>query len=244
MTRFAPSLRRRLLAGSLASVSAIAVAGPGPDEVGDPDSFGRAVIYLGVASTPSITLKADCLGSPPPAPARCVTLSPQPALTSFTVSKLDALTIPAKSTNSLLCFAVTPSMAFMFNNQTGVAQPMARFTARPTLVLENEVLNDPSLIDPTTNAPFNGRISLSLGTYNESRNMAVGEREYKQMFLSRHCIDGMSRRVLTETYGLPESIADDFFAHPIHMTFGAAGEAQLVENAGYYYGVRVYGDAP
>jgi hypothetical protein len=214
------------------------------DEVGDADSFGRNVIYLGVASTPAITFKTNCSSAPPPAPGRCVTLNPQPALTSFTEDKLDTIMLPAKATNSLLCFSVTPNISFMLHNQTGVAQPMARFGARPTVILENELLNDPSLIDPTTAAPFNGRISFGLATYFESRNMAVDEREYKSLFVSRHCIEGFNRRVLAETYGLPPAIADDFFSHPITLTFGAAGDAQLVGNAGYYYGVRVYGDRP
>jgi hypothetical protein len=235
---------RGVVLGVTASLLASTAMAQTADEVGDADSFGRNVIYLGVASTPPIALKTNCASAPPPAPARCVTLNPQPALTSFTEDKLDTLVLPAKSTHSLLCFSVTPDINFLLHNQTGVAQPMARFGARPTVILENDLLNNPSLVDPTTGAPFNGRISFGLATYLESRNMAVGEREYRSLFVSRHCIDGFNRRVLAENYGLPPAIADDFFSHPITLTFGAAGEAQLVGNAGYYYGVRVYGDQP
>ena len=216
-----------------------------PNPVGDSDSFGRSVIYLGLAGTPNIVFKTNCAVSPPPAPARCVTMGAQPALTGFAENKLATLTIPAKSTHSLVCFALTPSVNFQFHNQTGVAQPTARFGARPTIVLENELLNDPALIDPTTGAPFNGRISSSIVTFMESRSLAVNERDLKQLFMSRDCIEGLiSRRVLQDVYGLPTAIVDDFFKHDITLTFGAVGEVQLVSNATYYFGIRLYGDAP
>ena len=231
-----------MLGAALFLASALAAAGPSAADVGDADSFGNNVIYLGMATTPSITFKSNCAISPPPAPNRCVTLSPQPALTTFKENKLDTIELPAKVTQSLLCLAVTPSVAFLFNNQTGVAQPMAKFSARPTVVIENAVLNDPALIDPTTGLPFNGRITLPLATYSEFRNMAIGEKEYKQLFLSRHCIEGISRSALIQAYGLPPAIAADFFSQPIKLTFGVDGEAQLVETAGFYLGVRVYGD--
>jgi hypothetical protein len=235
---------RRAAALVLIGAAASAQTDPGvsAEDVGDADSFGRNVIYLGVANTPAIAFKTNCTNSPPPAPARCVTLNAQPALTSFSEDKLETLVLPAKSTNSLLCFSVTPNLNFLLHNQTGLAQPMARFGARPTVVLENELLNDSSLIDPTTGLPFDGRITFGLATYFESRNMAVGEREYKNIFLTRHCIEGINRRVLSEAYGLPAAVVQDFFGHPITLTFGAAGEAQLVGNASYSYGVRVYGD--
>jgi hypothetical protein len=226
-------------------VSSATYAAPDPSEIGDSDSFGRNVIYLGLAGTPPLVFKTNCTVSPPAAPARCVTMAAQPAMTSFVETKLASLTIPANSTNSLLCFALTPSMNFQLRNQTGVPQPTARFWVRPTVVIENPLLNDPTLIDPTTGAPFNGKIAVSLVTYMESRSMAVNESEMKQIFLSRNCIEGLiAKRGLEGTYGLPQSLVDDFFKQDITLTFGAAGDVQLVTNATYYFGIRLYGDAP
>jgi len=216
-----------------------------PDPLGDADSFGRNVVYLGLASTPNIVFTTNCAGAPLPAPARCVNMNAQPALTPFVENKLTTLTIPAKSTHSLLCFAVTPAITFQFHNQTGVAQPTARFSARPTVIIENEVLNDPALIDPTTGLPFNGRISTSLMTFMQSRNMAANDRDMQQLFVSRTCIEGLiSHRALQDVYGLPAQVVDEFFQHPTTLVLGASGDAQLVTNASYYYGLRVYGDSP
>ena len=230
---------------ALSQAQAQAQAAPLASDVGDADSFGRNVIYLGVAGTPTVFFKSNCTVSPPAAPARCVTMAAQPALTNYAENKLASLTIPGKSTHSLLCFAVTPSLNFQFHNLTGVAQPTARFGARPTVSLENSLLNDPSLIDPTTGSPFNGRITASLLTYMESRSMAVNERDLKQFFMSRHCIEGLvSKRSLQDVYGLPATVVDNFFDQPITLTFGVAGETQLVSNGSYFFGIRIYGDAP
>jgi hypothetical protein len=225
-----------------ASLASVAHAAPGPS---DTDSFGRSVIYLGVAGTPPLVFKTNCTVSPPPAPAVCITMNAQPAMTSFAQNKLATLTVPAKSTNSLLCFALTPSVNFQFHNQTGVAQPTARFVVRPTISIQNEVLNDPALINPMTGQPFNGRINLVLVTFAESRSLVANENELKQVFQSRDCIEGLlSKSALKDNYGLSAALADDFFEHATTLTLGALGDVQLVTNATYYFGIRLYGDAP
>jgi hypothetical protein len=48
---------------------------------------------------------------------------------------------------SLICFALTPNVNYQFNNLTGVPQPNARFIARAVITIENEVPDDPTLID-------------------------------------------------------------------------------------------------
>jgi hypothetical protein len=223
----------------------VAHAVPSPADIADPDSFGRNVVYLGVAGTPFIVFQTNCALSPPPLPARCITMNAQPALTSFTENKLATMTIPARSTHSMLCFALTPSIAFTFHNQTGVAQPTANFLVHSTITIENELLNDPALINLQTGLPFNGRINLPVFSYLESRSMAVNERDQKHFMPSRHCMEGLiARRALKDNFGLPTAIVDDFFNHDINLIFGAGGELRLVSAGAYYFGIRLYGDAP
>jgi hypothetical protein len=99
------------------------------------------------------------------------------------------------STKSLICFALTPNVNYEYNNLTGVAQPDARFTARAVITIQNEVLDDPTLIDSNTGLPYGGKLTLPLST-SESRSIAPGEREQKSMFLSRHCIGGLVSKLL------------------------------------------------
>lgn len=234
-----------LIVAVAAQVTAQA-APPTVEEVGDADSFGRDVIYLGNAQTGIVALQDDCTPDPtaPPGPTdRCIVLNAQPSATSWMEDGLATLQLPADSTKSLICFALTPSVNYEFNNLTGAAQPNARFTGRALITIENEVLDDPTLIDPGTGLPYGGKMQLGLSTYSESRSIAAGEREQKSMFLSRHCIGGLvSKRSLVGS-GLSETQAKQFFKKPMKFTFGSSGTVQMVDFANYFYGIRLYGDS-
>lgn len=227
------------------AIASLAHAGPTAEEVGDPDSFGRNVIYIGQAQTSSVSLLDDCTpdpGAPPGPNDRCIVLNAQPAATSFTEHKLAEIQLPPDSTSSLICFALTPGSTYQFYNHTGVAQPNARYSARAIVIIENEVLNDPTLIDPATGLPYGGSMTLTLSTYNESRSIGVNEREQKTLFLSRHCIGGLvSKRSLVSS-GLSEAQATDFFHKKMRLVFGASGTVQIVDFVNYFYGIRLYGD--
>ncbi len=66
---------------------AAAKAAPTDAEVGDANSFGRDVKWLGLLQSGSVSFQSDCTpapGDPPPGPDdRCVTLNAAPAATSF-----------------------------------------------------------------------------------------------------------------------------------------------------------------
>jgi hypothetical protein len=239
-------MKNSVIALGLMIAVAAQAAPPTVEEVGDPDSFGRDVIYLGNAQTSNVALQEDCTPDPmfPPLPNdRCIVLNAQPAATSFNEDGLATLQLPAESTKSLICFALTPNSNFEFFNLTGVSQPNARFNARAVITIENEVLNDPTLIDPATGLPYGGKMTLTLSTYSESRSIGAGEREQKSLFLSRHCIGGLvSKRSLTGS-GLSETQAKQFFKKPMKFTFGASGTVQIVDFANYFYGIRLYGDS-
>jgi hypothetical protein len=162
-------------AGAVAKPNA---SGPSADDVGDADSFGRSVQYMGVTQTANVELTTDCTPDPnnPPGPNdRCIVVAPGAGTTVVDEEELATINLPAKSTHSLICFALTPITFFEFSNTTGVPQPSATFNLRATIRIENEVLDDPALIDPTTGLPFGGAISISLGTYTENRSLAVDE---------------------------------------------------------------------
>ena len=239
-------MKKSIFALGLSIAAAAHAAAPTVEEVGDADSFGRDVVYLGNAQTSNVALQSDCTPDPsnPPLPNdRCVVLNAQPASTSWNEGGLATMQLPAESTKSLICFALTPNVFFEFHNLTGVPQSNALFTARAVITIENEVLDDPTLIDAGTGLPFNGRIVLPLSTYSESRSIAVGEREQKSLFLSRHCIGGLvSKRSLVAS-GLTDMQARQFFKKPMKLTFGSSGTVQIADFANYFYGIRLYGDS-
>jgi hypothetical protein len=238
-------MKQALLALAIVASAVAHGAAPTVEEVGDADSFRNNVIYLGSAQTSGISLLEDCTPDPefpPPADERCITLNAQPAPTAFDESGLDSIELRGGVSKSLLCFALTPFVNFQFNNQTGVPQPNARFTAQAVITIESEVLDDPALIDPNTGLPFGGQMVLPLSTYGESRSIGVGERAQKNMFLSRSCIGGLVSKQSLIGSGLSAAQANQFFSRPITLTFGARGTVQIVDGASYFYGIRLYGD--
>ena len=212
-------------------------------DVGDLDSFGRNVIYLGSTQIGRIFLQPDCTPDPAVPPeegSRCITVPPDGA--GFNESNLATIRLPARATRSMVCFSLTPTVNFAFSNTTGSRQT-ALFSARTVVTVESSVLNDPGLIDPNTGLPYNGRMTIPLSTYSESTTLDPGEREAKQLYLSRNCVGGLiSRSSLQGTHGLSALQASLFFSRPITLSFGAVGSAQSVESASYVYGIRLYGD--
>jgi hypothetical protein len=220
------------------SVLALAVT---PEDVGDADSFGKNVTYIGTAQSLGVTLADDCTGTDPLV-ERCIVQNPAPALTTFIENDLAAINLPAMATKTLMCFTLTPSIFVDWANFTG-AQQMARFSATALISIENPVLADPALLDPATGLPFNGVLEVGLSTWHHSQTMPDGAQEQERSFQTRSCIAGIiSRRVLVDTYGLNDTQAKDFFKKAMTVRFGARGTVALSQFTNYFYGVRLYGD--
>lgn len=234
----------QLRKGTRPSVSpgAILAAGaPTVDEVGDADSFGRYVTYLGLAQTTSVVLRPDCTGADPSV-ERCVVSGAAPASTSFNEADLASIALPARATRSLLCFTLTPFISVDWANP--LASPAtARFSASAVVTIENDLLADPALVDPGTGLPFGGSLTLGLSTYHSAHTLQPGEVDSKNLFMTRACIAGViSKHSLVENFGLTEVQATQFFRRPMTIRFGSRGSVALAESTNYFYGIRLYGD--
>jgi hypothetical protein len=235
------SALRSAVSPPLASDTITSAAAPTVEEVGDADSFGRNVTYLGLAQTLPVVVLPDCTGSDPTF-ERCIVGNPAPSATTFNESDLASISLPAKATKSLVCFTLTPVV--QLNWQNTLATPaLARFSANAVVTFENPVLDDPALIDPGTGLPFGGSITLGLSTFSDTHTLQPGELDSKLLFMSRGCIAGvMNKRSLVENYGLTETLAKEFFKKPMTVRFGSRGTVALTEFASYFYGIRLYGD--
>jgi hypothetical protein len=235
-------LRKSASAPLMLAPSAItAAAAPTVDDVGDADSFGRNVTYLGLAQTQSVVVLDDCTGSDPTF-ERCIVANAAPAPTTFDEDGLATMNLPGKATKTLMCFALTPLIQVQWQN--ALATPAtARFSATALITIDNEVLDDPTLIDPDTGLPFGGVLSLGLNTYSDFHTLQPAETDFKALQMSRSCIAGIiSKRVLVDVYGLSDSQATQFFRKPMTITFGARGTVALSQFTNYFYGIRLYGD--
>jgi hypothetical protein len=238
------AIRLSLAIGSLL-ITTGAWSAPPASDVGDPDSFGRGVKYLGSAGTPQVLLQSDCTPSannPIDPGSRCVLLAAQPSSTAYDESSLASIKLPANASRSLLCFTVTPVTTYGFNNATD-AKRYTRFSVRATYTIQSDVFNDPTLINPNTNTPLAGKISGSMTLLSRSFALPAGDQTNDYQSFSRSCIGGLiSKQMLQDAYGLTAAQAAAVFAKPITLSFGTAGNTQLLSYAVVSYGVRIYGD--
>jgi hypothetical protein len=217
-----------------------AKGGPSDAEVGDADSFGRNVKWLGVADM-NVTLVDDCSGTDPE--SRCQVLAPGAGVTAFEFEDIGHIALPERASNSLFCHWFSPVLDISYANPTA-APVVARLTYNPSLTVENPVLATPGLIDPTTGLPFGGRLRTSMTASERFEvplppGMALSERQRD----SAVCIAGfLTRKSLVELYGLSEAQAREFFRRPTTVRLNLSGSAQYVQFASLYFGFRIVGD--
>jgi hypothetical protein len=218
------------------------------ETVGDPDSFGRAKTYLGLAQTETVILTDPTAPGEEPCSyyltqgyTQCVETNPAPAGTSVNLPDLASIQLPGKATKSTICFTFTPITQWNWSNTTGSPQTATMFL-RPWVRIQSDTLI--GLVDLNGN-PFvdgvllDGPISTSL----QARTLNDGESDFQYSATTRSCIGGLvSERGLSEGYGLTNAQIKDFFKNPITFSFGVYGSVSMVTSASYLVGVRLYGD--
>ena len=227
---------------SLARPGAGAAALPTIEEVGDVDSFARSVTWLGLTQG-YVTLTHGACPTPAEADAPCVALNAAPATTSFSLEDIARVVLPAKASNSLLCHWFSPALTVTYQN-TGGTPVVARLNYNPTLTVENEVLNDPALIDPTTGVAFGGKLRTSMTASERfevplAAGMVLSSRERD----TATCIAGfINKRTLVGTFGLSEAQARQFFRKKTTIRMNISGFTHYVDEANMVLGLRIVGD--
>jgi hypothetical protein len=231
------------IALGLAVAAANAAAPPTSASVGDANSFGRGLIWLGLLDT-EIDLLSDCTGLPAETQNRCVVAAAAPAATSFSYLDLNRITLPAQSTHSLLCQWFTPQVTIQFSNPT--ASPIsASVNWVPSLTVESSVLSNPALIDKSTGQPFNGQLTAWLmgGGYNETFTLAAGDSRSVTNSVSRVCVAGsLDKQNLMQNYGLNAAQAQEVFNHDMTIHLNISGSVTGTSAAYLYFGLRFVGD--
>ncbi|WP_374603106.1 hypothetical protein [Arenimonas sp.] len=203
--------------------------------VGDADSFGREVQWLGLLSA-ALDLQPNCSPSAP----GCVPLAPSPNLTQFDLPDLAVLTLPAGSSHSLVCHLQTPAGGVNFANPT-TARVRYEFEAFAVYRIESRVLR--GLSHPGTGQPYNGVIEIPIAAALAEGYAEPGDYLTQSFGGTRACIGGLvSRQVLMSNFGLSEREATQFFREPIQVRMGIRGQARFADMAYLRIGTRLTGD--
>ena len=232
------TLKLVTLVMSALAVGASSRAGPpSAADVGDVESFGHAALYMG-ASTGSFSLRSPCAVGE----VNCTELNPSPATTSFTAPDNLRIKLPKKATRTIIYPALNFFVNYELENHTGVFQPIGRFSFHATVDLESDVLLDPSVIDPATSLPANGKL-IGLFSYNftDDRAMQIQDRQRQQITLVRVGNAGINKAALV-AQGIPQATVDALFASAITVRMNVTGDAKLCDTAGVTTNMRLFGD--
>ena len=231
-----PQVKRGLTMAKRASPAAMDAVTV--EDVGDVDSFGRNLRWLGVTQLDA-ALTSDCSAWTEPG---CQVITPG-AFTSFNFTDLARIRLPPKATKTLLCHWVSPLVTVSYDNP-GATPVNALLRYSPTLTIENEVLDDPTLINPMTGLPFGGRLDTSM-TSSEFYEvpLAPGTQFTQRSRDSAVCIAGfLSKRALVDNYGLSDAQATAFFQHETTVRMNLSGAVNHVTDASFVFGLRIIGD--
>lgn len=233
-----------ILTAVICSLAAIepAIAAPTPAEVGDADSFGHPALYMGAASG-SVTLSAACTPAPAPAnDSQCFNLEPAPAQTTFDGQDICRLKLPKKATRTIIYPALNFFVNYQLQNTTGAFQPQGVFSFIATLTIESDALVDPSIIDPNTGLPANGKLVNQFAyTYRDDRSMDVNDRQRLRETLVRVGNTGITKGQLIGQ-GLSPAVVDALFNGPMTIRMSISGTAKLVTDASVTGNMRLFGD--
>jgi hypothetical protein len=232
-------IRKTLSVLALAAALPAAAAGaPTAAEVGDADSFGRNVKWLGLLSGYA-RLALDCTADPADT-SPCTTIAAGTGPTTFDFPALDTLSLPARASNSLLCHWQTPVVGWFAHNPHATAQ-LQSMRLTPYYTIHSTVFD--GLSDPNTGVPYGGRIELGLTSIATSQTLQPGESVEDIATGTRACIGGLvTRASLQQQWGLTAAQAEAFFRGPVTITLGVRGSARLVEDANINVGTRFTGD--
>jgi hypothetical protein len=223
---------------------AVAIQGAqvSPADVGDADSFGRNVHFLGVAFTGFTQLQADCTSPFFTGPDdRCFVPNAPPAPSVFEIRDVGRMKLPAKAANSLLCHSITSQPLWQFRNPTANTD-IARFQYLVFVTIENEVLNDPKLIDLNTGEPFGGVLEQGFSMITDFQTVHPGDFARRRNISTRSCQGGLISKAGLIDLGLSPAQADDFFKKPMTLRLHMLLLTQFVDQATALYGLRIYGD--
>jgi hypothetical protein len=143
----------------------------------------------------------------------------------------------------MLCFDITPLIEVDFANATGIPTSFGLFTAAATLTIKSVVLDDPTIVRPSTGLPYNGKFDIATVQFSEQINLGANEAFGKAFQLTRSCGSAsVSKHSLTRAFGLTATQATNFFNNPITVVLNARADVRYVDRLHYNYHVRLYGD--
>jgi hypothetical protein len=238
-----------LVLSSIALVGVLRAAPLTTTDVGDVETFGHNAQYMGAASG-FVTLSADPCPAPTPTPSPvpngdtfCFQMTAAPAQTNFTATDLCRIKLPKKATRNVIYPMLNMFVGYQLQNSTGVDQPSGVFRFTASLDIESDALLDPSIIDPSTGLPANGKLTnVFTYSYRDDRRMNVNDRERIRVDLARTGNTGLTRAQFHDSFGLTDAQVDNLFKGAITVRMNMTGATKLCTDGFVTANMRLFGD--
>ena len=218
-------------------------------EVGEPDSFGKNVKFLGTAATgvvyvyhscdPAILLAEGNITLGPD--DRCLVNTVGGGTASATFNDLGRITIPGRSADNVVYFILNNTVSS--ETQNSYANGLFVFSSYiPRLTIESAALNDPAALDPTTGLPLNGVLTVSaFGARVFNKTVPANDFEFFYDTYSSAATRGFARGYFADL-GLPPSVVNNLYRQPMTIRLGMRVAAQNVSFGQYFYAMRFTGN--
>jgi len=231
--------------GPQPNASAVSPAAVTAGTVGEPDSFGKNAVFLGIAASGIILLDPTCdpvdIGTLGP-DDHCITV-PDPSIPvpATTFNDVARITIPGRSAGNVIYAIANHTVSFDMFNPTA-APTQGHISYVPTITIESDALKDPSLIDPNTGLPFNGSFTTGgLGTYFTNKTLASGASEFQTQSYTRANTTGLSRSFFAGL-GLPDNVINDLYKKPMTIRLNVRVASRWVDSAILIFTIRFLGN--
>ncbi|MGQ0540957.1 MAG: hypothetical protein ACT4O9_03790 [Blastocatellia bacterium] len=198
-----------------------------PSDVGEADSFGRNVKFMGTAVGGSVIIYRSCdpqilldeQGVTLGPDDRCVAHDPATTTTTrATFDDIGRINLPGRSADNVVYYLLNNYAGADLFNPDSVSKD-AFFFYGPQLTLESAALNDPAALDQDGN-PLNGRLTLSVfGSRFVYKTIASGGTDSHYDRYTSAATSGLSRSFFTD-YGLPQNVINRLYRLPMTIKLG------------------------
>ncbi len=218
-------------------------------DVGEPDSFGRNVKFLGTAATGVVYVYRSCdpailladlelvLG----ADDRCLVNTVGGGTLSATFNDLGRITIPGRSADNVIYFVLNNTVSSETQNTFAGGLPV--FSSYiPRLTIESAALSDPAALDPVTGQPLNGVLTVSaFGAKIFNKTILPGDAEFFYETYSSAATRGFARSYFADL-GLPQTVINNLYRQPMTIRLGMRVASRNVSFGQYFYAMRLTGN--
>lgn len=232
-----------LLSMCLLGLSGVAV-GQDEQDVGDLASFGKEAKFFGYAIAGTVLVHPDCsnLGFPLGPDDRCFTINAATNSVTFDARDIGRIYFPQKTFNTII--SLLSGFQYTYNLANNTAQNVTgRVEYRPYFTLESGVLSDPSLINPQTGQPFNGKVDIgAAGSRILRKTMFPGFQESDSINYGSSSVTGLTKKYFMENFGLSQQVVDLLFYEKMTIRLNIRGTTTRVVQGNFNYSVRFIGN--